>query len=82
MLHERAARRAEATTEQLHGALNSRVVIEQAKGVLAHQGGIAPADAFAILRTYARNHGLRLTDLCRAIVEGNCDLAAIVDTIR
>ena len=46
----------------------SRVVLEQAKGVLAQQGGLEMPDAFAVLRRYARDHNLRLTDLAQAVV--------------
>lgn len=59
----------EAVNLQLQGALQSRVVIEQAKGVLAHSGGIGMPDAYAALRRYARDHNLKLADLARALVE-------------
>lgn len=78
LLHEQAVRRAETTREQLQQALNSRIVIEQAKGVLATQGGIAPEEAFTILRSHARGNGLRLSELARAVVEGGMDLTSIV----
>jgi len=78
LLHERAVRRAETVQEQLQGALNSRVVVEQAKGVLAVQGDMHPEDAFAVLRGHARARGIRLADLARAVVERTVDL----DTIR
>jgi AmiR/NasT family two-component response regulator len=49
--------------EQLSAALTSRVVIEQAKGVIAERAGIDLAEAFSRLRRYARNRNLRLTDV-------------------
>ena len=76
LLHERAARHAETLAEQLQGALNSRVVVEQAKGVLAARTGTRPDDAFTVLRAHARRHGLRLTELCRDVVDGTVDLTA------
>lgn len=78
LLHERAVRHAETVSEQLQGALNSRVIIEQAKGVLAAQAKIGPDDAFTILRSHARSHGLRLSDLARGVVERSVDLTSIV----
>ena len=68
LIQERAIRRGEVLTEQLQGALNSRIVIEQAKGAVAQARGISVDDAFASLRSYARNHNRRLTDVAHMIV--------------
>jgi GAF domain-containing protein len=76
ILQERAVRRGELLAEQLQAALNSRVIIEQAKGVLAQQGGLGMAAAFDRLRSYGRSHNLRLTEVARSTVQG--DLAADV----
>ena len=76
ILQERAIRRSEVVTEQLQTALNHRVIIEQAKGVLAHQGSLTMAAAFDRLRRYARNHNARLSEVARKVVE--TDLAADV----
>lgn len=79
LLNRRAVHRAEAVTLELQGALDSRVVIEQAKGVLATQGGLSsPEDAFLILCSYARSHGRRITDLARDVVDRTVDLTSIV----
>lgn len=78
ILQERAIRRGEVLTEQLQAALNSRVIIEQAKGVLAQHGNLTMHAAFDRLRQYARSHNLRLTEVARQIVEA--DLAADVLT--
>ena len=56
ILQERAIRRGEVLTEQLQNALNTRVVIEQAKGVLAQLGNVPMDVAFERLRRYARSH--------------------------
>ena len=56
-----------AVNQQLQIALTSRVVLEQAKGLLAQQGDLDMAGAFQVLRRYARDHNLRLTDLARAV---------------
>ena len=74
LLSERAVRNAEIVAGQLQGALNSRVVIEQAKGVLSAQAGVAPDQAFQMLRTYARSHGRRLSDVAADVVAGGVDL--------
>jgi GAF domain-containing protein len=68
LLQERAVRRGEVLTEQLRGALNSRVAIEQAKGVLARARAISVDDAFTLLRTHARNHNRKLTEVATAVV--------------
>jgi ANTAR domain/GAF domain len=67
LLHHRAADDSQLLTEQLQFALNSRVVIEQAKGVLAQHGNLSIEDAFGALRRYARNHNQRLNDVAQAV---------------
>jgi transcriptional regulator with GAF, ATPase, and Fis domain len=69
LLQERSLRRGEIVAEQLQGALNSRVVIEQAKGKLAERLSIDTDQAFAILREYARNSNQRLTNVARTFVD-------------
>jgi AmiR/NasT family two-component response regulator len=59
--------------EQLSGALTSRVVIEQAKGVIAERAGVDLAEAFSRLRAYARSRNLRLTDVAQAAIDGTLD---------
>jgi AmiR/NasT family two-component response regulator len=68
ILQERAIRHAEIVTEQLQTALNSRVVIEQAKGVLAQSGQVTMATAFDRLRRYSRGHNLLLGEVARRVV--------------
>jgi GAF domain-containing protein len=69
LLQERNVRRAETLAEQLQGALNSRVVIEQAKGRLAERLGLGMDEAFALLREHARNTNQRLTDVARQVID-------------
>ncbi|MEW6470950.1 MAG: GAF and ANTAR domain-containing protein [Actinomycetota bacterium] len=56
------------TTEQLREALESRIIIEQAKGMLASDYQISVDDAFAILRTHCREHGATLRSVAEAVV--------------
>jgi GAF domain-containing protein len=71
ILSERAVRRGEILNEQLQFALNSRVIIEQAKGVLTQRGNLSMDAAFDRLRSYARNGNLRLSEVARQIVEND-----------
>ena len=70
LLQQRAIHRRDLVTEQLQTALNSRVLIEQAKGVLAERLHVDVAEAFTLLRGGARRHNRRLSDLAQAIVDG------------
>jgi hypothetical protein len=78
ILHHRTLTHSDLINQQLQAALNSRVIIEQAKGVLAERGSVDMDRAFALLRTYARKTQQRLADVARAVVE-NGDTAAILD---
>ncbi|GAA1965227.1 GAF and ANTAR domain-containing protein [Amycolatopsis minnesotensis] len=78
MLHQRAIDDADLLAEQLQTALNSRVIIEQAKGVLsALSSDLDMETAFTALRGYARAHNQRLSQLARAVADGTADLEAI-----
>ncbi len=76
ILHERAIRRHEMVTEQLQTALNSRVLIEQAKGVLAERLNISVDEAFTALRSHARVGNHKLADLAKAVVDGSVIIPA------
>ena len=69
----RAAAEAQRLNEQLAAALASRVVIEQAKGVISERAGVDLAEAFSRLRRYARDHNRRLTDVAQAAIDGTLD---------
>ncbi len=75
ILQERAIRQQELVAEQLQSALHSRVMIEQAKGVLAERHSVTPDQAFLMLRRYARNNNHPLTILASDVIHGNADLA-------
>jgi len=68
LLQEQAIRHREVLTEQLQHALNSRVVIEQAKGALARVHDVTVDESFELLRSYARNHNRKLVELARLVV--------------
>ena len=76
LLHERSLRQSDILNEQLQAALNSRVVIEQAKGKLAERLGLDMGQAFSLLRDHARNRNLRLADLAQAFIDGNQTLVS------
>jgi GAF domain-containing protein len=73
IVQHRAAAEAQRLNEQLSAALTSRVVIEQAKGVVSERVGVDLAEAFSRLRAYARDHNLRLTDVARGAIDGTLD---------
>lgn len=75
LLQERAIKRRELLTEQLQGALNSRITIEQAKGALAQARGISVDEAFAVIRAHARNHNLRLGEVAQAVISDPTSIA-------
>ncbi len=70
LLHERSMRHSDTLTEQLQAALNSRVIIEQAKGKLAERLGVDMDQAFNLLRDRARTSNRRLSDLAQAFIDG------------
>lgn len=69
ILHHRAADENQLLTDQLQYALNSRVTIEQAKGVISEHTNLDMNAAFTALRTYARDHNQRLVDVAEAIAQ-------------
>src|SRR6266568_446286 len=73
IVQHRASAEAQRLNEQLSAALTSRVVIEQAKGVISERAGVDLAEAFSRLRGYARNHNLRLTDVAQGAIDGALD---------
>ncbi len=72
-------RELEVIADQLQGALDSRVAVEQAKGVLAERTGTTVDEAFTVLRRYARVNGLRLSEVARAVVAGKLMVPADAD---
>lgn len=78
ILQERTLNDALVVTSQLEGALESRVVIEQAKGIVAERNGIPIDVAFELVRSYARNHNHLLRRTAQQIIDGTLPSDALV----
>jgi transcriptional regulator with GAF, ATPase, and Fis domain len=68
ILQQRTLHRSSLLAENLQRALNTRIVVEQAKGVLSERGHVPMDQTFELLRSYARSHNTKLSELARAIV--------------
>ncbi|MGN9911731.1 ANTAR domain-containing protein [Phytohabitans sp. LJ34] len=79
LLQERAIRRSELLTEQLQGALNSRIIIEQAKGAIAQARAVSIDEAFTLIRAYSRAHNRRIGDVARMIVTDPTGIPGLVN---
>ncbi|GAA4456028.1 GAF and ANTAR domain-containing protein [Phytohabitans houttuyneae] len=79
LLQERAIRRGELLTEQLQGALNSRIIIEQAKGAVAQARAVSVDEAFALIRAYSRAHNRRISDIAHTIVTEPTGIPELID---
>jgi GAF domain-containing protein len=75
VLQHRAATETQTVNDQLTQALTSRILIEQAKGVIFERAGVDMPEAFSRLRNYARRNNLRLTDVAQAAIDGTLDPA-------
>jgi len=73
LLQERAMLQQELLAEQLQTALNSRIRIEQAKGVLAERSGLEIDQAFAMMRQFSRQTSRRLSDVATGVIEGSIE---------
>jgi GAF domain-containing protein len=82
ILQQQHARHASLLTEQLQGALDSRVAIEQAKGILAENSGVSMDVAFDQLRRYARDHNLKLSDVALQVAARQLAPATVVAARR
>lgn len=71
-----------ATRAQLQGALDSRAVIEQAKGWIANRYAIDPEQAFALIRHHARSRHTRVIDIALGILAGNIDVSSTITARR
>lgn len=82
VVQHRASAETQLVNEQLSQALTSRILIEQAKGVIFERAGTDMAEAFSRLRNYARSNNLLLTDVAQAAIDGTLDPRAWADPAR
>ncbi len=79
LVQQRVVRESRQVVSQLQDALTSRVVIEQAKGVLAERAQIDVDGAFARLRAHARHSNRRLSDVAREVINGRLDVVLLAE---
>ena len=77
LLHQRVVRHHEVLSEQLQSALNSRIVIEQAKGVLAERAGIGVGPAFELMRAHSRRERRLLRETAEDVISGALDVSRL-----
>jgi len=82
ILQQRSLHRASLLAEQLQTALNSRIVIEQAKGVLAEHAGVDMDVAYAALRTFSRDSNLKLSEVAASVVSRQRDPDEVLRALR
>lgn len=80
LLQVEFGRRHDVVVAQLRTALDSRVLIEQAKGLLAERRRITTAEAFEVMRGLARSSNTRITEVARAVLDGSAFPAAPAGT--
>jgi len=69
ILHERSLRETSILADQLQAALNRRVIIEQAKGVVSYVHKVPIDEAFTMIRAYARSHQLPISQVAARLVD-------------
>jgi GAF domain-containing protein len=82
ILQQRALQEARLVAEQLRAALDSRIQIEQAKGMLAERAKLSVSDAFVRIRHYSRDHNRTVTEVSRAILDGTLDVSELLSRYR
>jgi GAF domain-containing protein len=82
ILQHRAVLAAQVVNEQLQYALNSRIVIAQAKGMVGERAGLSMEQAFSVLRSHARHNNLRLVDVARDVINGSLQASDLRGTAQ
>jgi transcriptional regulator with GAF, ATPase, and Fis domain len=82
IVNENAAADRVSVNAQLQRALTSRIVLEQAKGVIAHTGALDMSVAFDVLRRYARDHARKMSDVAAEVVSRELDGAVVLAHAR
>jgi GAF domain-containing protein len=80
ILQQQTQREAQVLSQQLQHALDSRVTIEQAKGILAERTGLSIQQAFENLRHYARSHNRRIIDVAGDVIHARLDSTDVLGT--
>ncbi|MCU1399076.1 MAG: hypothetical protein JWN62_2185 [Acidimicrobiales bacterium] len=80
IVQDQAAREGAIREGNLQHALDSRIVVEQAKGMIAEHGKLSMDQAFVLLRAFARNGNHRLSDLAEAVVDGTLSAQTVSAT--
>lgn len=78
VLQQRAVSEQMTVSAQLQAALDSRIIIEQAKGYLAHRRDTSVEEAFSLMRHHARDHQVRLTEIARQVLQGTADASLLM----
>jgi GAF domain-containing protein len=78
ILQQRTLARSSELAEQLQLALNTRITVEQAKGVIAEFGGVDMGQAFEALRSFARQHRVKLTDVAGSLISRRLDPSHVI----
>ncbi len=76
ILHERSVRESNVVAAQLKRALDSRIVVEQAKGILAASKAIGISEAFSAMRSHARGNNLSIHAVAKQIIDRTLDIEA------
>ena len=82
LIQGRASEDQNIVNQQLQHALSSRIVLEQAKGILAQSGDLDMKQAFAYLLRYSRDHNRRLSEVADALVDRDLPVTRILEHVR
>ena len=82
LVNEKASDDADLINQQLQHALDSRVAIEQAKGIIAQALSLDMTDAFALLRGYARNNQTPINQVAQALADRSLKATALNHSSR
>jgi len=82
ILQHRIVARSSVLVEQLQLALNTRIAVEQAKGVVAEFGGVDMGVAFEAIRSYARGNRRKLSSVAESLISRELDPAQVIEARR
>lgn len=80
LLHDRAVRHRRLLVEQLQSAINHRLMVEQAKGLIAERTGLSIGEAFDVLRSYAHTHHWKLSELAEAVIQNGSTASDVLSS--